>query len=65
MLTDANAIIERLDALFVENFRIEAPSPDAAGHLAAPTGLEASFAQTDCRAHAAAEPGSGDSTQQP
>ncbi len=29
MLTDANAIIERLDALFVENFRIEVPSPDA------------------------------------
>ena len=180
MLTDANAIIERLDALFVENFRIEVPSLDAdlfdlgilnslqfvellfqieqhfcfrikiedidldnlrtlariahlvaangrssrtdgraavgeaavaserrnlpwarfvslprtmspqtrdaaaavgarslsappgatrsiirAGHLAAPTGLEASVAQTDCRAHAAAEPGSGDSTQQP
>jgi acyl carrier protein len=29
MLTDANAIIERLDALFVESFHIEVPSPDA------------------------------------
>jgi D-alanine--poly(phosphoribitol) ligase subunit 2 len=28
MLTDANAIIERLDALFVESFHIEVPSPD-------------------------------------
>ena len=29
MSTDANAIIERLDALFVESFHIEVPSPDA------------------------------------
>jgi acyl carrier protein len=28
-LTDANAIIERLDALFVKSFHIEVPSPDA------------------------------------
>ena len=28
MLTDANTIIERLDALFVESFHIEVPSPD-------------------------------------
>ena|SRR5882672_9907050 len=28
MLTDANTIIERLDALFVERFHIEVPSPD-------------------------------------
>ena len=27
-LTDANAIIERLGALFVESFHIEVPSPD-------------------------------------
>ena len=27
-MTDANAIIERLGALFVETFRIELPSPD-------------------------------------
>jgi D-alanine--poly(phosphoribitol) ligase subunit 2 len=28
MLTEANTIIERLDALFVERFHIEVPSPD-------------------------------------
>ena len=28
MLTDANTTIERLDALFVECFHIEVPSPD-------------------------------------
>jgi D-alanine--poly(phosphoribitol) ligase subunit 2 len=28
MMTDANAIVERLDALFVECFHIEVPSPD-------------------------------------
>jgi acyl carrier protein len=28
-LTDANAIIERLGALFVKSFHIEVPSPDA------------------------------------
>jgi D-alanine--poly(phosphoribitol) ligase subunit 2 len=28
MLTDANTFIERLDALFVERFHIEVPSPD-------------------------------------
>lgn len=28
-MTDANAIIERLDALFVKSFHIEVPSPDA------------------------------------
>lgn len=28
MLTDANTIIERLDALFVKCFHIEVPSPD-------------------------------------
>ena len=28
-LTDANPIIERLDALFVKTFHIEVPSPDA------------------------------------
>jgi acyl carrier protein len=28
-LTDTNAIIKRLDALFVESFGIEVPSPDA------------------------------------
>ncbi len=27
-MTDANAIIERLGALFVENFHVEVPSPD-------------------------------------
>jgi D-alanine--poly(phosphoribitol) ligase subunit 2 len=27
-LTDANAIIERLGALFVESFHVEVPSPD-------------------------------------
>lgn len=28
-MTDANPIIERLDALFVKSFHIEVPSPDA------------------------------------
>ena len=28
-MTDANAIIERLGALFVKSFHIEVPSPDA------------------------------------
>jgi acyl carrier protein len=28
-LTDTNAIIERLEALFVKSFRIDVPSPDA------------------------------------